>query len=70
MAANDRVEKALTEKEARDAVVGRGPGGHTSAVEDALKRYLASESFHELRREKKDLEEAAPHADEADEADE
>ena len=60
MGANDRVEKARTEKEARDAVAGRSTGGHASAVEEALKRYLASESFHEHRREEQGLEEATP----------
>jgi len=31
MGANDRVEKARTEKEARDAAAGRSTGGHTGA---------------------------------------
>jgi hypothetical protein len=66
MTANERVENARAEKEAREAVASRGIGGHASAVEDALKRYLASESFHELRREERDLEKAAPGDDEAE----
>jgi len=64
MTANDRVENARAAKEARDAVAGRRGGSRTTAAEDALKRYLASESFREHRREEQEVEAAAAGEDE------
>lgn len=63
MAANDRAEKNRAAEEARQALAGRG-GGRREA-EDALNRYLASEAFHEYRRDEQDLEDEAPGDDEA-----
>jgi hypothetical protein len=55
MPADEPMENARAAGEAREAVVRRprGPAG----VEDALKRYLASESYHAHRREELDREE-------------
>jgi len=55
MDANDRVEKARIEREARDAVTAPGRGG-SAAVEAALKRYLAAEQYHEHDLEEREDE--------------
>ena len=57
MTANESIENARAAREAREAAVKRGAG--PSRTEDAMKRYLASESFHAHRVEEQDLEEQA-----------
>jgi hypothetical protein len=51
MSTNARAENARAAAEAVEAVVKRQSSGNHSAMEDALKRYLAAEAFHEHRRE-------------------
>lgn len=63
MTTNDRLENARAAKEARDAAIGRTSDSRTQATEEALKRYLASESFRERRREEQELERPARHED-------
>ena len=50
MTADDRMENARAAREARDATAARGAGG-PRRTEGAIRRYLASESFREKRRE-------------------
>jgi hypothetical protein len=59
MNANERVEKASAEREARDAVAARGHGPQ-AAVEAALKRYLAAEQYHEHEVEEQPEEDGKP----------
>ena len=59
MTANDRVENTRAAYEAREAIARRATG-RRRAAEDALNRYLASESFHEHRREQQELDDEAP----------
>ncbi len=61
MPADDAMDNARAAAEAREALArrgGRGPG----QAEDAMKRYLASESFRERRREERDGEDAVSDA--------
>lgn len=50
MTADERIENARAAQEAREATAARGGGG-PRRTETAMKRYLASESFREKRRE-------------------
>lgn len=59
MTTHERAENARAATEAREALAKRAGAG-PSRVEDAMTRYLASESFHERRREESDHEDAAP----------
>ena len=52
MPGDEAMENARAATEARDAVARRSDRG-SKAAEDALTRYLASESFHERRREER-----------------
>jgi hypothetical protein len=47
METGDSFENARTEREARDAVAGRAPGSRTSAIQGALKRYLAARIYRD-----------------------
>ncbi|KRF34151.1 hypothetical protein [Nocardioides sp. Soil805] len=57
MPADEPMENARAAAEAREAVARRSDRG-AGSTEDALKRYLASESFRERRREERDGEDA------------
>ncbi|MFA6573937.1 MAG: hypothetical protein WCS84_00850 [Nocardioides sp.] len=59
MTTHERVENARAATEAREAQARRA-GASPSRAEDAMMRYLASETFHERRREEHDREDAAP----------
>lgn len=53
MTTHEKLESARAADEARKATARRA-GGSPSRTEDALMRYLASEAFHEKRREEED----------------
>jgi hypothetical protein len=59
MTADERTEKARAAKEARDGAAARSNDRSSGRVEDAMQRYLASESFHEHRREEQERRDAA-----------
>lgn len=59
MTGNERMENARAAEEAREAAISRSSARGSRAAEDAMARYLASESFHERRREEQDLKDAA-----------
>lgn len=65
MTANERIENARAAREAREAMIRKSTPG-SSPAEDALRRYLASESFHEQRREEQERRDAALADDEDD----
>ena len=66
MTDNERMENARAAEEARDTAISRSSARGSRAGEDAMTRYLASESFHERRREEQELKDAALE-DDADE---
>jgi hypothetical protein len=49
---NEGAEHASAQREALEAAAKRT--GSTAAVEEALQRYLASEQFHERRRQQEE----------------
>ena len=53
MTTHEQVENTRAANEAREVAAKRA-GGSPSRAEDAMMRYLASETFHEKRREEKD----------------
>jgi hypothetical protein len=55
METGDSFENARAEREARDAVPGRAPGSRTSAIQDALRRYLAARTYRDRDREESSL---------------
>jgi hypothetical protein len=59
MTADDRIENARAAREARDATAGRGAGA-PRRTESAIRRYLASESFREKRREDREQRDREP----------
>jgi hypothetical protein len=63
MTGNEQLENARTAREARDAIVRRSTAGRSGA-EEALKRYLASETIREYRRDHQDVEKAPQEPDE------
>lgn len=66
MTANERMENARAAKEAREGAIARSNARGPRGGEDAMTRYLASESFHEQRREEQERRDAAL-ADDEDE---
>lgn len=58
MDANERAEDARAAREAVEAVAGRGTSGRTTAVEQALRRYLEAEAVHEARVLRREDEQA------------
>jgi hypothetical protein len=59
-------ERAAIEREARSAVAARSASG-SDARQDALRRYLGAERYHEKRLEQaEDAEREAPDADRQD----
>lgn len=64
MTGNERAENARAAKEAREGAVARSNARGPRAGEDALSRYLASESFHEHRREEQEREDVVLGEDE------
>ena len=67
MTANERMENARAAQEAREGAVARSNARGPRATEDAMQRYLASESFHEHRREEQERADAALGDDEDEE---
>ncbi|MDP2775115.1 MAG: hypothetical protein Q8O61_16305 [Nocardioides sp.] len=53
MTTHEKLENTRAAEEARK-VTARRAGGSPGRAEEALIRYLASEAFHEKRREEKD----------------
>lgn len=47
MDGQERIEKALTEREARDAITNRPTTSGSGPRQAALGRYLGAESYHE-----------------------
>lgn len=64
MTANERMENARAAKEAREGAIARSNARGPRAGEDAMTRYLASESFHEQRRKEQERQDAALAEDE------
>jgi hypothetical protein len=62
MTADERMENARAAQEARDATASPGAGG-PRRTEGAMRRYLASESFREKRREDREHAEAVAEDD-------
>lgn len=48
MDTSENIEGLRAAREAKDAVVGRPDSSSSSAIEDALKRYLGAEQYHAL----------------------
>lgn len=59
MTGNERMENARAAEEARKTAISGSSARGSRAAEDAMARYLASESFHERRREEQELKDAA-----------
>lgn len=51
-----REEKARIEREAADAVTRRSPSSGADARQEALRRYLGAESYHEKKLEDAETE--------------
>lgn len=66
MTANERIENARAAEEAREGAVSRANARGPRTGEDAMMRYLASESFREHRREEEERKDAALGEDEED----
>ena len=52
MSDTSRGESARAAREAQDAVVSRPRGPRSAAIVDAMRRYLSSETYSELRKSK------------------
>lgn len=48
MGTSENIENLRAAREAQDAVVGRPKSSSSSAIEEALKRYLGAEQYHEF----------------------
>jgi hypothetical protein len=57
MTERENIENAQAAREARDAVVSRPPGPGRAAADEAMRRYLAAERYHEQQQEPTDEDE-------------
>ena len=58
MTERENIENAQAAREARDAVVSRPSGPGRAAADEAMRRYLAAERYHE-QQERPDEDESA-----------
>jgi hypothetical protein len=56
MSDTSKGESARAGREAREAIVSRPQGSKSAAIADAMRRYLSSETYDQLR--KRDVEKA------------